>query len=98
MPKMQCTILKSLLTCSENFTLEFSHTHTLSNRIMLPYACALGVLGAVSTCTVNSDTCRSSSGAEYYKGFLIIIEVASFILLSNPLLRHSENYAICHCN
>jgi len=35
MPKMQCTILKSLLTSAENFTLEFSHTHTLLNCIML---------------------------------------------------------------
>jgi len=35
--------------------------------------------------------------AEYYKLSLIIMEVALFILLSNAVLMHCENYAIYHC-
>jgi len=83
--------------CREFYSWVFSYAYAVESQRHLSVTLMLSACYCLM-CAVNSDTCRSSSGAEYYKGFLIIMEVASFILLSNPLLTHCENYAICHCN
>jgi len=81
--------------CREFYSWVFAYAYTVeSHYVTLTLSACLALYRRAE----NSDTCPSSSGAEYYKLSLIVMEVASSIRLSYPMPTHCENYAISHCN